>query len=305
MNAPAHALDLPDSVPVFHSALFLAPGRPRPLARRLAIHNRVLRRIRSCLEQRRRQPIPGPGRAAGAAAPAAASAAARPVSAAAAAAAGSESWAAAFGSPDYASANPTYASGLDHLDAMVRRGFPAVWCETAGLRPWALDATGSPAEFKLIEAVGLDLDATGLGDLMQDLVKAVAADLGADLLGGRAVTRLDQMLRADHPRLTHAEAARVLGTRGIMVAPGRPLSPEAEASLVRYCGNLPVILEDMPASGKGTPALGYVLPFAGLAFEGGLRPGQPQRAGFELGVARLLQFVQGLGSVQDAVIPTV
>ena len=305
MNAPAHALDLPDSVPVFHSALFLAPGRPRPLARRLAIHNRVLRRIRSFLEERRFQEIPVPVLAARAAASAVASAAAGSVSAAAPPAPRAGGGAPPIRSPHNPTPNPTNPTRLDHLDAMVRRGFPAVWCETAGLRPWALDATGSPAEFKLIEAVGLDLDATGLGDLMQDLVKAVAADLGADLLGGRAVTRLDQMLRADHPRLTHAEAARVLGTRGIMVAPGRPLSPEAEASLVRYCGNLPVILEDMPASGKGTPALGYVLPFAGLAFEGGLRPGQPQRAGFELGVARLLQFVQGLGSVQDAVIPTV
>lgn len=274
MNAPAHALDLPDQTPVFHSALFLAPGRPRPLARRLAIHNRVLRRIRSFLEERRFQEIPVPVFAARAAA-----------------------GAAAGGLP--------YASGLDHLDAMVRRGFPAVWCETAGLKPWALDATGSPAEVKLIEAVGLDLDATGLGDLMQDLVKAVAADLGADLLGGRAVTRLDQMLRVAHPRLTHAEAVRVLGTRGIEVAARRPLSPEAEASLVRYCGNLPVILEDVPTDMPGAATQGYILPFAGLTLEGGLRPGQPPRAGFELGVARLLQFVQGLGSVQDAVIPTV
>ncbi|MFH2051108.1 MAG: amino acid--tRNA ligase-related protein [bacterium] len=274
MNAPAHALDLPDQTPVFHSALFLAPGRPRPLARRLAIHNRVLRRIRSFLEERRFQEIPVPVLAARAAAGAAA-----------------------------AAGGLSPASGLDHLDAMVRRGFPAVWCETAGLRPWALDATGSPAEFKLIEAVGLDLDATGLGDLMQDLVKAVAADLSADLLGGRAVTRLDQMLRVNHPRLTHTEAVRVLATRGIEVDTGRPLSSEAEASLVRYCGNLPVIIEDMPGSGKAEQALGYILPFAGQTMEGGLRPGQPARAGFELGVARLLQFVQGLGSVQDALIP--
>ena len=45
---------------VFHSALFTAPGRPRPLARRLAIHNRVVRRIRRFLEEDRFQEIAVP-----------------------------------------------------------------------------------------------------------------------------------------------------------------------------------------------------------------------------------------------------
>ena len=44
--------------PVRQSAMFDAPGRPRPLARRLAIHNFVVRSIRGFFENRGFHEIP-------------------------------------------------------------------------------------------------------------------------------------------------------------------------------------------------------------------------------------------------------
>ena len=50
----------PASTPrlVQKSAMFDPPGRPRPLARRLAIHNRVVRTIRGFFEERSFHEIP-------------------------------------------------------------------------------------------------------------------------------------------------------------------------------------------------------------------------------------------------------
>ena len=269
MTSPAYAIQPPDapSGSVFQSALFMPPGRSRPIARRLAIHNRAVRRIRRFLEENRFQEIPVP--------------------------------------------TGSGTSTLHHLDAMIELGFPAVWCESQSLSPDRAVGQRHLSSFKLIEAVGLDLDLPALCDLMEKLLKAVAGDLGADILGGRAVTRIDRMIGRSHPRMPYAEALAVLNRRGWSLTCGAELDPEAEASLLRYCGNLPVLLTHRPGPVKPGVAAGpddtaervqYLLPYAGEVMDGGVRAGQTPRAGFGLGVARMLQFLMGLGSITDAVI---
>ena len=46
----------------------------------------------------------------------------------------------------------------------------------------------------------------------------------------------------------------------------------------------------------------YILPFSGITMEGSIRPGEPPRAGFSLGLGHLLQYLMGLGSVMDTLI---
>ena len=78
--------------PRLQSARFQFPGRPLPLARRLAVHNRVVRRIRNFMEERLFNEIPVP-----------------------ALNAATRSW---------------EATGRHYLDSMIAKGFPAVWCES-------------------------------------------------------------------------------------------------------------------------------------------------------------------------------
>ena len=46
----------------------------------------------------------------------------------------------------------------------------------------------------------------------------------------------------------------------------------------------------------------YVLPYSGITMEGSVRPGDPARSGFSLGLGHLLQYLMGLGSVMDTLI---
>ncbi len=261
MTASGCALNPPlDPVPV-RSTVFLPPGRPRSVARRLAIHNRVLGRIRHFLTERGFQEV------------------------------------------------PVHAGDVrGQLDAMVSAGFPAVWGETNGQGPEPRETQNSLPRFKLITAVGTGLDLDDLGDLMEALLKDVTGSLGAELLGGRHVTRLDRTLHAPHPRLRHSEAVAAVGVRGWDVAPHEDLPLQVEAALVRHCSNLPVLVTHWPAglkNGLADAAPGvaarvkYLVPYAGEVMDGGSWSGKPDRAGFALGVDRLLQYLMGLGSVAD------
>jgi len=249
---------------VRHSAMFNAPGRPRPLARRLAIHNFVVRSIRGFFQDRGFHEIP-------------------------------------------------VTAMADHparvqLDGMLLSGFPNVWCESEILPTGGKREPRHLRGFKLMEAAGRDLSLDDLTDLQEDLLKAVAFNLGADLLGGRDVTRLDRMLHVSHPRITYRQALEILGSRGWSIPFGKELHPEAEATLTRFCGNMPFIVTHLPAD-KADPSdeeaalnVAYILPYSGITMEGSVRPGDPSRAGFSLGLAHLLQYLMGLGSVMDTLI---
>lgn len=343
------------------AAHFAAPGRPRPLARRLAIHNRVLQRLRRFLEEEGFNEVPVP--------------AVSPVAMAC------EAVDTAFAVDHCGALAFAGQGGQLALEQMITRGFPAVWCETEALRrEWKVDERHLTA-FKLVEAEAENLDLEDLCRLQERLLKTVAADLGAELLGGRHVTRLDRMLTLDHPRVTYRQALDALNQRGWSMPFGEDLHRDAEATLSRYFGNLPFFVTHLPAALKpfnlmGDPAdpdqclaVEYILPHAGETMDGGVRetdheamserleasPALAQqleraavfgaqqaserhidataadaetlaaghraalrrawrghlepfaertvpRGGFALGVARLLQYLQGLDSIKDAVV---
>ena len=348
--------------PTLHQAArFLAPGRPRPLARRLAIHNRVVQRVRRFFEEEGFNEVP--------------------VASVAPVATACEATDTAFALDHCGALAFAGQGGQLTLESMIAQGFPAVWCESEGLRrEWKVDERHLTA-FKLIEAERESLDLDELCGLQERLLKAVAADLGAELLGGRHVTRLDRMLALDHPRVTYREALAILNERGWSLPFGEDLHRDAEATLSRYCGHLPCFVTHLPAALKpfnlqvdpADPeqclAAEYILPYAGETMDGGVRetdaarlaeslensptlsqqlertevfgaqqaaarrPGEDgpdademaaghraairrawrehlapfghqelPRGGFALGIARLLQYLQGLDSIKDAVV---
>lgn len=252
------------------SAMFDAPGRPRPLARRLAIHNRVVHTLRDFFADRGFHEIP-------------------------------------------------VTAMADHpartqLDGMIVSGFPKVWCESELVPVRGRREPRHLRGFKLMEAACRDLSLDELIDLQEDLLKAVALNLGADLLGGRDVTRLDRMVQVAHPRLTYRKARDILATRGWDIPFGEPLHHEAECTLTRFCGNLPFMVTHLPSTRQiqgaaidpddpeVTMSVEYILPYSGITMEGGPRTGEPARAGFSLGLGHLLQYLMGLGSVMDTLV---
>jgi len=252
------------------SAMFNAPGRPRPLARRLAIHNRVVHTIRRFFEDRSFHEIP-------------------------------------------VTAMADHPARIQ-LDAMVLNGFPHVWCESELLPTRGRGGPRHLRGFKLMEASSRDLSLDDLTDLQEDLLKAVALNLGADLLGGRDVTRLDRILQVSHPRITYRQALGILETRGCSIAFGDELPAEAEATLTRFCGNLPFLVTNLPAGlddGLGladpddeaaTQSATYILPYSGITMKSRVRAGDPPISGFSLGLGNLLQYLMGLDSVMDTLI---
>lgn len=248
------------------AAMFEAPGRPRPLARRLAIHNRVVRRIREFFEVEGFHEMP-------------------------------------------------VTALADHparvqLDGMLALGFDAVWCESEIIPPGGRLEPRHLRGFKQMEAARSGQTLADLAALQRDLLRFVAADLGADLLGGRDVTRLDRMLRMEHPCLEYDEALAVLKDKGWDLEPGLPLHMAAKATLLRHCGNLPVqvLHQPRPHCLQGTAAapapsvregVEYILPYAGVAMEGEVQDG---RASFSLDLGRVLQYLMGLEKVTDTLI---
>lgn len=264
-------VDRPDSgsatpSPTPAAVMFEAPGRPRPLARRLAIHNRVVQRIRDFFLDRGFNEMP-------------------------------------------------VTALADHparvqLHGMLALGFEAVWCESEILPPGGRLEPRHLRGFKLMEAAHANLPLNDLAAMQQALLKFVAADLGADLLGGRDVTRLDRMLRCAHPCLEYEEAVAVLRDKGWDLQPGQPLHLAAKATLLRHCGNLPCQVIHQPRAHRlaGTAAapapsicesVEYILPYAGVTMEGEVHGGT---ATFSLDLGRLLQYLMGLEKVTDTLI---
>lgn len=287
------------------SARFQFPGRPLPLARRLAVHNRVVRSIRQFMEDHRFNEIPVP-----------------------ALNAASRTW---------------QATGRSFLDSMIVKGFPAVWCESECLPQEYESMNMRLASFKRVEAEQTELELDDLCDLMEALLKHVAAGLSADLLGGRQVTRLNNMLECQHPRLTYRQALEILNQRGWDLRFGQDLSWKAESSLCRFYGNLPVLVTHFPAELRFftsrvnaddptvTDTVDYILPYCGEAMDGAVRQTDPaamrealgdvgvgtgtfekylamfegkkvRRAGFGMGLTPVLQYLMGVENIADAVI---
>ena len=261
---PHSGSDRPSTVPA--AAMFEAPGRPRPLARRLAIHNRVVRRLRDFFRDEGFNEMP-------------------------------------------VTALADHPARIQ-LHGMLALGFAAVWCESEILPPGGRLEPRHLRGFKLMEAAHANLPLSDLAAMQQALLRSVAADLGADLLGGRDVTRLDRMLRFAHPCLEYEEALAVLHDKGWDLQPGQPLHMAAKATLLRHCGNLPCQVIHQPRAHRlaGTAAapapsicenVEYILPYAGVTMEGEVQGGT---ATFSLDLGRLLQYLMGLEKITDTLI---
>jgi asparaginyl-tRNA synthetase len=272
-------------------------------------------------------------------------------------------------------------TGQLYLEEIVVRGIPAVYCEGQSLRKeWKVD-NRHLTEFKLIEIERKDMTLSELCDLQERLVKTSAALLTAEEIGGVNVTRLDRMIRSEHPRMTYREAIGILRRKGFALEFGDDLGRDAEMALVHHAGQLPIHVTHYPeglkffnmkldrGDDKVVECVDYVLPYSGETFGGSLREpdtailrqrlyngtmyehlmnrarefardqwmtkedllpaesmeqlergyqstiqdsferyislfeGVPiERAGFGLGVARLLQYYTGLESIKDAVV---
>jgi hypothetical protein len=141
-----------------------------------------------------------------------------------------------------------------------------------------------------------------LCDWQEKLLKEVADKLHADLIGGANATRLDRMLRLEHPRLAYDEALAVLNRRGFALTRGDALLSEAVTSLTRFAGNLPLHVTRLPVAtpllevevDKGGTAgdVGaiYILPYAGTTFHGLVRN---EQVAFSLESGRLLRYFLG------------
>jgi aspartyl/asparaginyl-tRNA synthetase len=256
--------------PTFQSAIFSAPGRPRPLARRLAIHNRVVGAVRDFFSEQLFHEVP-------------------------------------------VTAMADHPARIQ-LHGMLQSGFKTVWAESETIPEKGRREPRHLRGFKLVEAASRKVDLEGLTDLQEDLLKFVARRMGADILGGRDVTRLDAMLGVTHPRIRYRQALEILGKRGWDLDFGEPLHAEAEATLTRFCGGLPFMITHLPESlGKPgadsdagdpevTQSVEYVLPYAGITMEGIMTGDEIPVAGFNMGLHRLLQYLMGLDTVLDTII---
>ena len=256
--------------PAFHSAMFHAPGRPLPLARRLMVHNQAVRSIRDFFFNEEFHEVP-------------------------------------------------VTALADHLarvqlEGMIARGFKAVWSESEIMPQGGKTEPKYLRGFKLIEISSQDLDLDTLCDLAEKMLKKIAAEMSANLLGGVHIMRLDRMINTLHTRLTYTQALTILADKGWNIPFGEELPEQAKATLTRHCGNRPFILTHLPVSLKMPGAaptadqpevcesFQYILPYAGLTFDGSVRDGINTPAGFSLDLGRLLQYLMGLENIIDTLI---
>jgi hypothetical protein len=140
-----------------------------------------------------------------------------------------------------------------------------------------------------------------LGDVLETILKQAAACLDADLIGGANVTRLDQSITCDHARLPYRKALRIANGRGWSLALGEEIPEGAQATLVRFCGLLPLQVPFLPGQPRpvaleaASHGLIYVLPLAGEAVRAKVRgePGQGDTSCM-IDLDRFLQFCLGL-----------
>ncbi len=135
-------------------------------------------------------------------------------------------------------------------------------------------------------------------------LKRLARCLSADLIGGANVTRLDRAITNPHPRLPYRRAVRIVSSRGWRLNLGEALPEPAQASLVRFCGLLPVQVLYLPGQPQpaqlpiGRQGFVSIVPWGGVAIEADLpQPGSAGIAVCRFHVDRLLQFVLGLSEL--------
>ncbi len=213
-----------------------------------------------------------------------------------------------------------HSAGRLRLEEAIADGSDAVYGEGGATDKW-------------METVKRDMTLSELCTFQERLLKEVAVSLSADQIGGGNVTRLDRMLRCEHPRMTYRDAMAILSRRGFDLEFGADLDAEAEGALIYHCGNLPIHITHSPvpiaphgakidrSDSQVVEGVDYVLPFSGRTFGGWLRetdadllhrrPTSPtgasmegcgvlstenaiERAGVSLSMGRLLYYLVGL-----------
>jgi hypothetical protein len=194
---------------------------------------------------------------------------------------------------------PPRLDGPSFLEAFLGWSRAGSWCEGRHGQRGATPAGTTSRDTTAIALATRTRSVEGLCDFLEWLVKEVAGCLHADLIGGANVTRLDRMLHLGHVRLDHREARAILARRGFALASAGVPDREAVASLIRYCGLLPVQLTGCGIGG-GSAATGmlYLLPFAGIAGRGVVRR---SGAGAVLQVKGLLHYLLGREQPRGAV----
>lgn len=161
-----------------------------------------------------------------------------------------------------------------------------------------LETGGNPDESMFCQP-GLSL--SWLCDVAEAGLKRLARCFSADLIGGANVTRLDRAITLGHPRLPYRRALRIAAARGWRLTLGDDLTPEAQASLIRFCGLLPMQVLYLP--GQPQPAslapdrqgFSYLVPWGGQVVQAELPlPGAAGPAVCRFRSDRLLQFILGL-----------
>jgi hypothetical protein len=148
-----------------------------------------------------------------------------------------------------------------------------------------------------------------LGDLLEATIKQAAACLDADLIGGANVTRLDRSITCDHARLPYRKALRIANGRGWSLALGEEIPEGAQATLIRFCGLLPVQVPFLPGQPRpvaleaASHGLIYLLPLAGEAVRVKVR-GESGRGNTSclIDLDRFLQFCLGLAETPRGMV---
>jgi hypothetical protein len=138
-------------------------------------------------------------------------------------------------------------------------------------------------------------------ELAEHVLKSLLKGFSADLIGGANVTRLDRVLTHEHPRIPYRRALRIVDGRGWHLNLGDDLPPAAQASLIRFCGHLPVQVlylpgQPQPASRRPrTQGFTCIVPWGGQVIQAvaPLEDGV-QEASLRLRIDGLLRLVLGL-----------
>lgn len=249
----------------FHSAIFQFPGRPLPLARRLAVYNRVRRLLREFMEEQRFNEVPAP--AVGTAAyldnmldrgfPAVWSE--------------SQIDSDAGGTPrtDRRVLIRAMGSQQDRESLLLIQGILLRFV----VENLSADLLGGRQITRLDRVLTCDHPRFEYAQALQ-----ILADHGHPVEDGQT---LDRQNAADLARFCNNQPVLVHGIPAAMAGPDLGLSAPREPE-VRVGG--------------------YILPYSGLTLVSLEYPGPAFRGGFTLDLSRLLQFLMGLEHIEDTVI---
>jgi hypothetical protein len=152
-------------------------------------------------------------------------------------------------------------------ERQARQRITEQMCQAFTELGWRVGGAGVPAASW--HFVAESVSPVQLGDALEAVLKQAAACLDADLIGGANVTRLDRSITCGHARLPYRKALRVANGRGWSLALGEEIPADAQATLIRFCGLLPVqvlCLPGQPRPAEFAPAghgLLYLVPLAG------------------------------------------